>query len=70
MVMGSGPSCTQFQAMWIEKVIRAAEQQKITRLEPKEQAVDAWVKEVADIWNASLFPRAKVSQPGARSFAR
>ncbi|GAB7355764.1 hypothetical protein MBLNU459_g6449t1 [Dothideomycetes sp. NU459] len=55
----NGPSCTQFQAMWIERVIAACEKEGITRFEPKEQAVDDWVEQVHTVWNSSLFPRAK-----------
>jgi len=55
----NGPSCTQFQAEWVEKVFKTIKEQGITRLEATTESEDEWCKRMNDKWNESLFPMAK-----------
>ena len=55
----SGPSCTQFQAEWVEKMFKMIKEQDITRLEPTQESQDDWCKRMNEKWDASLFPMAK-----------
>ncbi|KIW73294.1 hypothetical protein PV04_01426 [Phialophora macrospora] len=61
----SGPSCTQFQAEWVEKVFKLIKEKDITRLEPTKESEDDWGKRLTEKWNASLFPMAKSWYQGA-----
>ena len=38
----NGPSCTQFQAEWIEEVIKRCMAEGITRFEATEQSEEDW----------------------------
>ena len=61
----NGPSCTQFQAEWIDKTLQSLAKDGITRFEAtKEQEAD-WVKRLNEKWNITLFPLAKSWYQGA-----
>jgi len=55
----NGPSCTQFQAEWIDRTIKSCEEKGITRIEAKEEAEEDWSRRLKEKWDASLFPLAK-----------
>ncbi|KAJ4617856.1 hypothetical protein HRR85_002843 [Exophiala dermatitidis] len=61
----SGPSCTQFQAEWVEKTFQLIKERGITRLEATQESEDDWCKRMHEAWNASLFPMAKSWYQGA-----
>ncbi len=61
----NGPTCTQVQADFVDKTIKACEAAKITRFEAKTEEEDDWIKRLNEEWNASLFPLAKSWYQGA-----
>ena len=61
----NGPSCTQFQAEWVAKVMKLAKEQGITRMEATTASEDDWTKQMHEKWDASLFPLAKSWYQGA-----
>jgi cation diffusion facilitator CzcD-associated flavoprotein CzcO len=61
----NGPSCTQFQAEWVEKFFKMIKEQGITRAEPTQESEDDWCKRMSEEWNKSLFPLAKSWYQGA-----
>jgi cation diffusion facilitator CzcD-associated flavoprotein CzcO len=61
----NGPSCTQFQAEWVEKVFKTIKEQGITRMEAKQEAEDEWCERMQKEWDATLFPQAKSWYQGA-----
>ncbi len=61
----SGPSCTQFQAEWIERVFEMIKIRGISRLEATVESEAGWCRRLNDVWDATLFPRAKSWYQGA-----
>jgi cation diffusion facilitator CzcD-associated flavoprotein CzcO len=61
----SGPSCTQFQAEWVEALFKLIKEKDITRIEATEESENDWGKRMNEKWNASLFPMAKSWYQGA-----
>ncbi|EME41043.1 hypothetical protein DOTSEDRAFT_74545 [Dothistroma septosporum NZE10] len=55
----NGPSCTQFQAEWIEEAMKRIQKDGITKFEAKQEAEDDWCKRMNEKWDATLFPMAK-----------
>ena len=60
-----GPSCTQFQAEWVEKMFKMIKVNGITRLEATQESEDDWCKRMNKEWDATLFPLAKSWYQGA-----
>ncbi|KAK7548812.1 cyclohexanone monooxygenase [Phyllosticta citricarpa] len=61
----NGPTCTQIQAEFIDKVLQKARQEGITRFEAKKEVEDEWGEKVKEKWYGSLFPQAKSWYQGA-----
>lgn len=61
----NGPSCTQFQAEWVEKVFKLIKEQGVTRMEATQEEEDDWSRRMSEEWNKSLFPLAKSWYQGA-----
>jgi len=61
----NGPSCTQFQAEWVEEAMKQFQKDGIVRVDAKQEAEDEWCKRMNEEWDASLFPRAKSWYSGA-----
>lgn len=61
----NGPSCTQIQAEFIEKIIKDCEAKGITRIEATEEAELDWKERTDAVWANSLYPRAKSWWQGA-----
>ncbi|KIW50281.1 hypothetical protein PV05_11883 [Exophiala xenobiotica] len=61
----SGPSCTQFQAEWVERTFQMIKDKGITRLEATQESEDDWCKRLREEWDATLFPMAKSWYQGA-----
>lgn len=61
----NGPSCTQFQAEWMQKALQKITEDRITYFEAKKSAEDEWCERMAAEWNKSLFPLAKSWYQGA-----
>lgn len=61
----SGPSCTQFQAEWVEETFKIIKEKGITRLEATQESEDDWCKRMNEEWDATLFPMAKSWYQGA-----
>nr|POE51875.1 baeyer-villiger monooxygenase [Quercus suber] len=61
----NGPSCTQFQAEFVEEAIKRAEAEGITRMESKKEVEDDWCERMSKEWDATLFPLAKSWYSGA-----
>lgn len=57
--ISNGPSCTQFQAEWIEEAMKRIQKDGITKFEAKQDAEDDWCKRMNEAWDATLFPMAK-----------
>lgn len=55
----NGPSCTQFQAEFLEKFFKQIKEEKITRVEATEEYEEDWGKRMHEHWDKSLFPQAK-----------
>lgn len=55
----NGPSCTQFQAEFVEELIKRAEADGITRIEATPASEDEWTKRMHEKWDCTLFPLAK-----------
>jgi len=55
----NGPSCTQFQAEWVERTLKQLTEDGITYFEAKPEAEEEWSKRLHEKWDASLFPMAK-----------
>jgi len=55
----NGPSCTQFQAEFVEELLKRAQADGITRIEAKEEAEADWCKRMHEKWDITLFPKAK-----------
>lgn len=61
----NGPSCTQFQAEFLEKFFKQAKEEKITRAEATDEYEKEWCNRMHEVWNKSLFPQAKSWYQGA-----
>ncbi|KAI6819026.1 FAD/NAD(P)-binding domain-containing protein [Hortaea werneckii] len=61
----NGPSCTQFQAEFVEELIKRAEADGITRVEATQASEDEWTKRMHEKWDCTLFPLAKSWYQGA-----
>ncbi len=61
----NGPSCTQFQAEWVEKVFSLIKEKGITEMEATQESEDDWCKRMHEKWDATLFPLAKSWYQGA-----
>ena len=61
----NGPSCTQFQAEFMDKLFQNIQKDKITRLEATQAAEDDWHTRMHEKWDATLFPLAKSWYQGA-----
>lgn len=55
----NGPSCTQFQAEFVEEFIKRAEAEGLTRVEAKQEVEEDWTKRMQEKWDITLFPLAK-----------
>lgn len=55
----NGPSCTQFQAEFVEEILKRAQAEGITRIEATPEAEEDWTKRMHERWDATLFPLAK-----------
>ena len=55
----NGPSCTQFQAEFVEEFIKRARAENITRVEATDEAEEEWHQRMNKEWDATLFPLAK-----------
>lgn len=61
----NGPSCTQFQAEFLDDFFKKINEEKITRVEATQAYEDNWCKRMHEKWDAILFPRAKSWYQGA-----
>lgn len=61
----NGPSCTQFQAEFVEEVMKRVKDEGITRFEATDEAEQDWCRRMHEKWDASLFPMAKSWYQGA-----
>ncbi|XMA08679.1 hypothetical protein WAI453_001470 [Rhynchosporium graminicola] len=61
----NGPSCTQFQAEFVEKAIKIATEKGITRLDSTPETEADWCKRMQEKWDVTLFPHAKSWYQGA-----
>ncbi|CZT09061.1 related to monooxigenase [Rhynchosporium graminicola] len=61
----NGPSCTQFQAEFVEKAIKIATEKGITRLDSTPETEADWCKRMQEKWDVTLFPLAKSWYQGA-----
>lgn len=61
----NGPSCTQFQAEFLEKFFEKVKEEKIDRIEATEEYEKDWCERMHLHWNKSLFPLAKSWYQGA-----
>ncbi|KAK4936386.1 hypothetical protein LTR10_022712 [Elasticomyces elasticus] len=61
----NGPSCTQFQAEWVEEVIKRSLSERITRFEATQEAEDEWSKRCNELWYKTLYPKANGWYNGA-----
>ena len=61
----NGPSCTQFQAEWVAKVLKTCKEKGIVQIEATQEAEDDWCKRMHEKWDATLFPLAKSWYQGA-----
>ncbi|KAK0335045.1 hypothetical protein LTR91_005009 [Friedmanniomyces endolithicus] len=61
----NGPSCTQFQAEFVEAAIKKCIDDGITRFEATKEAEDDWCKRMNEKWDVTLFPKAKSWYSGA-----
>lgn len=61
----NGPSCTQFQAEWVEKCIKQCTEKGITRLDSTPEVEADWAKRMQEKWDVTLFPLAKSWYQGA-----
>ena len=61
----NGPSCTQFQAEFVEAAIKKCLDDGITRFEATKEAEDDWCKRMNEKWDVTLFPKAKSWYSGA-----
>ena len=59
----NGPSCIQFQARWLAKVVEKLENDKVESFEATEASADEWLEMVREKWDATLFPKGKISLP-------
>jgi hypothetical protein len=61
----NGPTCTQFQAEFVEKALARITRDGITYFEAKESAETNWCERMAQAWDKTLFPMAKSWYQGA-----
>lgn len=61
----NGPSCTQFQAEFVEKAMKVCQEKKINRLESTPESEEDWCKRMQEKWDITLFPQAKSWYQGA-----
>jgi cation diffusion facilitator CzcD-associated flavoprotein CzcO len=61
----SGPSCTQFQAEWVEKTIKELREKGVVYFEATKEAEMDWTRRMHEEWNKTLFPLAKSWYQGA-----
>ncbi|KAF2723927.1 cyclohexanone monooxygenase [Polychaeton citri CBS 116435] len=61
----NGPSCTQFQAEFVEEFVKKATADGITRVEATKESEEQWTKRMHQEWDATLFPLAKSWYSGA-----
>ncbi|KAL5317065.1 hypothetical protein ACEPPN_016119 [Leptodophora sp. 'Broadleaf-Isolate-01'] len=66
----NGPSCTQFQAEWVEKCIKQCTEKGITRLDSLAEVEADWAKRMQEKWDITLFPLAKSWYQGANTPGR
>jgi len=55
----NGPTCTQFQAEWVDSTIKGLEEKGIVYFEAKKEAEDEWTRRMHEVWDETLFPLAK-----------
>jgi cation diffusion facilitator CzcD-associated flavoprotein CzcO len=55
----NGPSCTQFQAEWIDRTLCKLKEDGITRFEATPEQEADWCKRMKEKWDITLFPLAK-----------
>ena len=55
----NGPSCTQFQAEWVDRAMKKILADGITRFEATDEEEADWTKRMHEKWNETLFPLAK-----------
>lgn len=55
----NGPSCTQFQAEWIDTTLKMIKEDGITRFEATLEQEADWCKRMQEKWDITLFPLAK-----------
>jgi len=55
----NGPTCVELQGDWIVDCITHMRKQGKTRIEPTQEAEDAWVKRVNEIYSEGLWSQAK-----------
>ncbi|KAM3424604.1 hypothetical protein BST61_g6594 [Cercospora zeina] len=61
----NGPSCTQFQAEFVEEAMKRILNDGITRFEATPEAEADWCKRMNEKWDVTLFPMAKSWYSGA-----
>ncbi|KAF8074542.1 cyclohexanone monooxygenase [Lyophyllum atratum] len=61
----NGPTCIEIQGDWIIDCIKHMRAMGKTRIEPTQEAEDAWVKRVNEIYSTHLWDRAKSWYTGA-----
>jgi len=61
----NGPTAVELQSEFVSDLIRHAESNGVTRLEPSQKAEAEWHKEINDAWCSTLYPKAKSRYQGA-----
>lgn len=61
----NGPSCTQFQAEFVEEAMKRVLKDDITRFEATQESEDDWCRRMHEKWDKTLFPLAKSWYQGA-----
>jgi len=61
----NGPTCTQIQAEWVDKVVKQLKERGITRFEATREYEEDWGRRMKEKWDNSLFPKAKSWYQGA-----
>ncbi|PQE22375.1 hypothetical protein CJF32_00009345 [Rutstroemia sp. NJR-2017a WRK4] len=61
----NGPSCTQFQAEWIERTLKGLGEQGVEYFEATSEAEEDWSRRLKEKWDETLFPLAKSWYQGA-----
>ena len=55
----NAPTCIEIQGDWIAELLVKMRGEKQTRVEITKDAEEGWTQQVKDLWNASLFAKAK-----------